>query len=147
MFFPLPKLHAFSIATMTEKKNMCVIGWPFAFADSGFLANPIQYDLNNDGKEEILVTTKDGEMVFLGYVWNQTLSSILFNAPMLGLFLFLGVLQLEWHPIVQSHIESCSFGRAEELVFWTRRPRIRCFLFAELRQAQERQPKNHFIPF
>eukprot|EP00003_Mantamonas_plastica_P018580 TRINITY_DN3036_c0_g1_i8.p1 TRINITY_DN3036_c0_g1~~TRINITY_DN3036_c0_g1_i8.p1 ORF type:complete len:185 (+),score=75.89 TRINITY_DN3036_c0_g1_i8:25-555(+) len=42
-----------------------VPGWPYAFAKSSFHASPLLYDINKDGQNEVVVTTGNGEIVFL----------------------------------------------------------------------------------
>ena len=40
-------------------------GWPFVFGSSSFHASPIMYDVDNDGRQDVVVTTNDAEIVFL----------------------------------------------------------------------------------
>jgi hypothetical protein len=47
-------------------------GWPFAFPESWLLTSPLLYDVNGDGVDETLISTKDGELVFLRYVHVHT---------------------------------------------------------------------------
>ena len=37
----------------------------FFLLDSSFLSSPLLFDLDKDGKEEIVVTTKEAEIIFL----------------------------------------------------------------------------------
>lgn len=42
-----------------------VFGWPFGLSETTFVADPILYDLDNDGMEEIVAATQDGFILFL----------------------------------------------------------------------------------
>jgi hypothetical protein len=44
-----------------------VHGWPFGLSQTTFVADPILYDLDNDGVDEIVACTQDGYIIFLTY--------------------------------------------------------------------------------
>lgn len=43
-----------------------VEGFPFFLPDRSFLADPLYFDIDEDGNNEIVVTTEKGEIIFLG---------------------------------------------------------------------------------
>jgi hypothetical protein len=45
--------------------ELTFVGWPFAFTESTFIASPLVYDINTDGLNEVVVTTQNGEIVFI----------------------------------------------------------------------------------
>jgi hypothetical protein len=42
-------------------------GWPFGLASTTFLTDPILYDLDGDGLDEIVAATAGGDIIFLSY--------------------------------------------------------------------------------
>jgi len=54
-----------------------VLGWPFILPDSTFVASPLVYDYNGDDRLDIIVSTADGEIIFIDRsgiaVFNSTL--------------------------------------------------------------------------
>ncbi|KAF2076386.1 hypothetical protein CYY_002291 [Polysphondylium violaceum] len=53
------------------------LGWPFILPASGFTASPLVYDFNQDDRLDVIVTTNEGEIVFIDRsgiaIFNSTL--------------------------------------------------------------------------
>lgn len=75
-------------------------GWPFIFETSTFHASPLLYDVNGDNRTEIVVTTADGEIVFLRYS----------GMPVIGATLKVPPLQVAkyWHEELESEVADIS---------------------------------------
>jgi len=53
------------IETLEGSDGHSAPGWPFSFLRSSFHSSPLYHDVDGDGVQEVIVTTNDGEIVFL----------------------------------------------------------------------------------
>jgi len=56
-----------SVDIITANTATSVKGWPFGFSHATFAADPILYDVDSNGNDEIIVASLNGEIAFLKY--------------------------------------------------------------------------------
>ena len=73
-------LHSNRLVVVTHDGSVSIINtdsghenaqWPVHFPEKAFFAGPLMYDIDEDGAMDIILTSSDGEILFLS--WNGTL--------------------------------------------------------------------------